>query len=100
LGSELCADSHRELINSIEHFQFTALLNSSIIENVHDVRAVVDMISGNLIIVALDLQRLLVVWREITVNAPNVGVLEVLELWTHVSKEHVIKACRYMKKVL
>jgi hypothetical protein len=55
LGSEPCADSHSELINSIEHFRFTALVNSSIIENVHDVRAVIDMISGNLLNVAPDL---------------------------------------------
>jgi len=100
-GSDSSVDPYHELINSIERFQFALLVDSSMIENIcGDVRDVLELASNNLLTVGCDLQRLLVIWRKLTINAANVAVLEALDPCGLVSKEHVAKACVDMKKGL
>jgi len=65
-------------------------VDSSIVDNVRDV---LEITSNNLLTVGCDPQRLLVIWRKLTNNAANIAVLEALEPWALVSKEHVAKAC-------
>ncbi|KAI4646396.1 uncharacterized protein J4E79_010458 [Alternaria viburni] len=100
-GSDLSVDHYHELINSIERFHFALLVDSSTIDNIcGDVRDVLEIASNNLLTVGWDLQRLLVIWRKLTGNAANVAVLEMLEPWALVGKEHLVKACADMKKGL
>ncbi|KAI4632643.1 uncharacterized protein J4E87_002117 [Alternaria ethzedia] len=100
-ASDLSVDPYRELINSIDRFQFALLVDSSTIDNIcGDVRDVLEITSNNLLTVGCDLQRLLVIWRKITGNAANVALLETLDPWAVVSKKHVAKACIDMKKGL
>ncbi|KAI4695552.1 uncharacterized protein J4E84_002179 [Alternaria hordeiaustralica] len=101
LGSDLSFDPYHELVNSIERFHFALLVNSSTIDDIcGDVRDVLEISSNNLLTVGCDLQRLLVIWRELTGNAANVAVLEALEPCALVSKKHLAKACLDMKKGL
>ncbi|KAG9185515.1 hypothetical protein G6011_08059 [Alternaria panax] len=102
-GSELAYQPHSEielLVNSIERFRFTTLVNTTVIDSVKNTRAKIIMTSSNLHSIGWDMKRLLVIWGRITLNAPDVSVLRVLQPWTRVPKEHVAKACRLMQRGL
>jgi hypothetical protein len=102
-GSEVTSKPHSDidlLVNSIERFRFTTLVKSTIIDNVQDTRDIVYMTSANLLNIGWDMKRLLVIWSRITSNAPDVGVLRVLQPWVRVPREAVAKACGLMQKGL
>lgn len=102
-GSEVTSKPHSDidlLVNSIERFRFTTLVNSTIIDNMQDTRDIVYMTSANLLNIGWDMKRLLVTWSRITSNAPDVGVLRVLQPWVRVPREAVAKACGLMQKGL
>ncbi|RYO15394.1 hypothetical protein AA0111_g11717 [Alternaria arborescens] len=101
--SEVTSKPHSDidlLVNSIERFRFTTLVKSTIIDNVQDTRDTVYMTSANLLNIGWDMKRLLVIWSRITSNAPDVGVLRVLQPWVCVPSEAVAKACGLMQKGL
>ncbi|KAH8627180.1 hypothetical protein IG631_16948 [Alternaria alternata] len=102
-GSEVTSKPHNDidlLVNSIERFRFTTLVKSTIIDNVQDTQDTVYMTSANLLNIGWDMKRLLVIWSRITSNAPDVGVLLVLQSWVRVPREAVAKACGLMQKGL
>ncbi|CAN9465917.1 unnamed protein product [Alternaria alternata] len=102
-GSEVTSKPHSDidlLVNSIGRFRFTTLVKSTIIDNVQDTRNTVYMTSANLLNIGWDMKRLLVIWSRITSNAPDVGVLRVLQPWVRVPREAVAKACGLMQKGL
>jgi hypothetical protein len=96
----LCFNANHELEKSIDQFQFSILVKSTIIDHVKDIWAMVNMTSSNLLNIGWDLMRLLVIWRNITLNASDVDVLRLLQPWTRISKEHIAKACGLMQKGL
>ena len=65
-----------------------------------DTRDTVYMTSANLLNIGWDMKRLLVIWSRITSNAPDVGVLRVLQPWVRVPREAVAKACGLMQNGL
>ncbi|CAN9207194.1 unnamed protein product [Alternaria alternata] len=102
-GSEVTSKPHSDidlLVNSIERFRFTTLVKSTIIDIVQDTRNTVYMTSANLLNIGWDMKRLLVIWSRITSNAPDVGVLRVLQPWVRVPREAVAKACGLIQKGL
>jgi hypothetical protein len=102
-GSEVTFKPHSDidlLVNSVERFRSTTLVKSTIIDNVQDTRDTVYMTSANLLNIGWDMKRLLVIWSRITSDAPDVGVLRVLQPWVRVPREAVAKACGLMQKGL
>ncbi|KAL1792969.1 hypothetical protein ACET3X_009476 [Alternaria dauci] len=88
------------LVNSIERFRFTTLVESAIIDDVKDMRTAVNMTSANLLNIGWDMKRLLVIWSRITLDAPDADVLRILQPWVRLPREAVAKACGLMQKGL
>ncbi|RMZ74282.1 glycosyl transferase family 2 [Pyrenophora seminiperda CCB06] len=93
-------DQLEELVDSIGDFKFTAMVTATTLNRIADMRSIVDMTGNNLLNAAWDLQRLYMVWSEITLGAPSADVAGIVKPWSRLSKKRVAKACQNMKHAL
>jgi len=84
----------------MENFRFTAMVTTATLNRTADVRTIVEMTSNNLLNAGWDLQRLYMVWSEITADAQSADVVGILKPWSRLSKARVAKVCQNLKHAL
>jgi hypothetical protein len=89
-------NGYHELRGRIEEFDFTSLVDISIIVQTQDARIKTDMTCNNLLNIHFDLARLYVIWRDVAAETPLSSVPNTFEPWDELGQAHTAMLCRHM----